>query len=75
MEDSFPNQIWPIQMPHYVLQTLQFPGQVPNHDEHDLPQSHHRTSHNGLHGRYPGLYQNYGRTSTSHHSSNANIVG
>lgn len=50
MENSISDQIWFIRMPRHVLRTLQLPSHIPNHDEYDLPQSHHRTSRHSLHG-------------------------
>ena len=50
MEDSVFDQIWTIQMSRHVLQTMQLSSNVPNYDEHDIPQPDYRTSRNSVHG-------------------------
>ena len=75
MENGIPNQIQPIQMPRHVLWALQLPSHVPNHDEHDLPRPHYRTSCDGLYGQHFSIHQNNGRTQTSDNLGNANIIG
>ena len=72
MEDSLLNQIWPLQMSHHVLQTLQFPSNILNNEEHNFPRPDHHLSCHHIHGQHPSVHQDNQRTPPSHHPSYRN---